>query len=970
MTSENDQTEDFDPHETADDFATEFEGPSESRITYAAQGSPRDWIGPYKILKKIAQGGMGAVYLAEQDKPIKRQVAVKVIRAEKGDSEQIVSRFEAERQALALMEHPNIARVLQGGQTAEGAPYFAMELVNGVPFTHYCDEKKLSIRDRLELFIPVCRAVQHAHQKGIIHRDLKPNNVLVTEVDGVPVPKVIDFGLAKATDQKARLTDKTMATEMGDLLGTIQYMSPEQAELDQLDIDTRTDIYSLGVMLYELLTGSTPLDKETRDQYQLRKLLDLICEREPPKPSARLSDTVTAIQSVSEQRKIQPSKLQQILRGELDWIVMKALEKERSRRYATANDFAADIGRFLNHEAVVARPPSAAYRFKKSLRRYRITVAIVAAFMITNFTLLALVTRWFYEADNEKNRNAQLVKDKEELLATEKQLRSSEATARQKAEKESADQMAATQFLFNIFGAGDPLFSRVISPYGVEVTGDTSIKDVLSAALANEIDDSNSEFQGKPLLRSRLLAGLGDMAVSNSQLDLAGQAFSKSLQLLDEKTSRSEAEVKIAHAKLLVSRSLLDLMNGNMHEVETKILQAKPVLAKAVASHEVMDNLLRAYEDCSLILGLAYVELDRLEEARQQFQELSQIKTGGDAAELRRLSGKFFDLATQFEILERDDQSLLLVQAQLLPLFFELSSKKDSFNQSISIALDSAMKARFAFLMGQSDASVNALESLCQAFSDSLGEEHILNAIGYFFLSISLKQLDRNPEALSYSHKLMRLIDNSLGERRHPILCFYLKQQADMYIDLWIERGKKEPELLKRAMDSIDESLRIGEQAFGDSHWRIANAYYGRGRIHGFSRNFDAALADFQRSFDMACEELGTHSKFASYSLREMAKVHQARGDLGAAESRLRQRVIGLDHPDASVERLGRAQFGLAEFLWQKESGQLAEVRADEIGTLLSNAIQNMSKGRQYLSYISRAKELQAKVDALEPNRE
>ena len=312
-------------------------------------------IGPYKLLQKIGEGGMGAVWMAQQEKPVKRRVALKLIKPELA-SDEFIARFEAERQALSMMDHPNIARVLDAGTSEQGEPYFVMELIKGVPINKYCDQNKLNIDERLELFVPVCKAVQHAHQKGVLHRDLKPNNVLVTLYDGKPVAKVIDFGLAKAIDHTHQLTDKTMFTEFGKVVGTLQYMSPEQAEMSALDVDTRTDIYSLGVMLYELLTGSPPLDRQTLGQNALLQVLALIRETEPPRPSDRLSSSGDLITGISEQRQIAPTRLRQILRGELDWVVMKALEKDRTRRYETASGFADDIERYLTNDPVLARP--------------------------------------------------------------------------------------------------------------------------------------------------------------------------------------------------------------------------------------------------------------------------------------------------------------------------------------------------------------------------------------------------------------------------------------------------------------------------------------------------------------------------------------------------------------------------------------------------------------------------------------
>ena len=360
-------------------------------------------IGPYKLLQQIGEGGMGSVWMAEQEQPVRRRVALKLIRGDMG-SKETIARFEAERQALAMMDHQNIAKVLDAGTTDDGNPFFVMELVKGIPITQYCDENTLSIDERLELFIPVCNAVQHAHQKGIIHRDLKPSNVLVTLYDGKPVPKVIDFGLAKALEHTTKLTDKTMFTEFGKVVGTIQYMAPEQAEMNAMDVDTRADVYSLGVMLYELLTGSTPLDKETLGKNALLQILAIIREKEPPRPSHRLSSSGDSVTGISEQRKINPSKLQQILRGELDWIVMKALEKDRTRRYETANGFAMDIERYLGDEPIVARPPSASYRLSKFLKKNRTFVSTSAVIVLLLLAGIIGTSIFAYKADKAADK--------------------------------------------------------------------------------------------------------------------------------------------------------------------------------------------------------------------------------------------------------------------------------------------------------------------------------------------------------------------------------------------------------------------------------------------------------------------------------------------------------------------------------------------------------------------------------------
>src|SRR5262249_53742926 len=303
----------------------------------------------YKLLQQIGEGGMGVVWMAEQTQPVQRKVALKVIKPGM-DSRQVIARFEAERQALALMDHVNIARGFDAGTTEAGRPYFVMELVHGVPITRYCDDSHLTPRERLELFVPVCQAIQHAHQKGIIHRDVKPSNVMITLYDGKPVPKGIDFGVAKAIEQK--LTERTLFTQYGTMVGTLEYMSPEQAEMSALGVDTRSDIYSLGVLLYELLTGSTPLTHKRFKGAAYPEILRIIKEEERPRPSTRLSDSGEALASISTLRKTEPAKLTKLMRGELDWIVMKALDKDRNRRYDTAGALAADVRRYLHDEPV------------------------------------------------------------------------------------------------------------------------------------------------------------------------------------------------------------------------------------------------------------------------------------------------------------------------------------------------------------------------------------------------------------------------------------------------------------------------------------------------------------------------------------------------------------------------------------------------------------------------------------------
>jgi WD40 repeat protein len=430
-------------------------------IDYKPDEAEGQSFGRYKLLEKLGEGGFGAVWLAEQKEPVRRKVALKIIKLGM-DTKAVVARFEAERQALAMMDHPNIAKVLDAGATESGRPYFVMELVRGVRITEYCDQAQLSTRERLELFIKVCQAIQHAHQKGIIHRDIKPSNILVTLHDGVPVPKVIDFGIAKAT--RAELTEQTIHTQFQQFIGTPAYMSPEQAEMSGLDIDTRSDIYSLGVLLYELLVGSTPFDAQELVSQGIDAMRKTIREKEPVRPSTKLAtlgeDNLT---TNAKRRSTEGSKLIHQLKGDLDWIVMKCLEKDRTRRYETANGLAADLKRHLNNEAVVARPPSAAYRLQKAFYRNKLLFAAGSAVALALVVGLGLATAGLRRALKAQANEAVQRRAAEESQAREAELRQTaeihELAARRRAY--ASDMNLAQQSLAaNDFGRTQELLNR------------------------------------------------------------------------------------------------------------------------------------------------------------------------------------------------------------------------------------------------------------------------------------------------------------------------------------------------------------------------------------------------------------------------------------------------------------------------------------------------------------------------------
>ncbi len=544
----------------------------------AIHEGPGTRIGPYKLLEQIGEGGFGVVFMAEQEKPVARRVALKIIKLGM-DTRQVVARFEQERQALAMMDHANIARVIDAGATETGRPYFVMELVKGEPIAEYCDKNSLAIDARLELFAQVCSAVQHAHQKGVIHRDIKPSNILIVTQDGRPVAKVIDFGIAKATS--AKLTDKTLFTEHKQVIGTLQYMSPEQAQ-GSLDIDTRTDVYSLGVVLYELLTGSTPFDAKTIAEAFYSEIQRMIREDEPPTPSTRLRESAETLGNVAARRNVEPKRLGVLVRGELDWIVMKALEKDRARRYETPSALAADIRRFLGGEAVVAAPPSATYRLQKFVRRHRVTV--LAGSAVTAALVVGVVAfAWQANIARSERDNALEARSSEALqhrLADERatqlehvatfqaqmleQIDATDAGVRMMHDlrKQHADALLASRLPESERAASEQAFAAELGR--VNAT-DAAVRILDAALLAPAVEAVLARFADQPIVDATLRQTLATLYTNLGRYDDARP-------LLEFALATRRRVLGEEHVDTL--RSLNDM--GNLFEMQGGFVEAEP----------------------------------------------------------------------------------------------------------------------------------------------------------------------------------------------------------------------------------------------------------------------------------------------------------------------------------------------------------------------------------------------------------
>jgi serine/threonine protein kinase/tetratricopeptide (TPR) repeat protein len=688
-------------HRHADSF---LEGPAGwlgATVAERAVERPGTVVGPYKLLEQIGEGAFGVVFLAEQQQPLRRKVALKVLKPGM-DSAQVIARFDVERQALALMDHPNIAKVLDGGETPAGRPYLVMDLVKGVRITEYCDQNQLTAPERLKLFVTVCQAVQHAHQKGIIHRDLKPSNVLVSRHDATPVVKVIDFGIAKALGQQ--LTDRTLFTGFTQLIGTPLYMSPEQAGMSDLDVDTRSDIYSLGVLLYELLTGTTPFDRERLKQAGYDELRRIIREEEPPKPSTRINTLDQAATTVAANRKSDPRRLSQLFRGELDWVVMKCLEKDRNRRYETASGLARDVERYLHDEPVQACPPSAWYRLRKFARRYKgsvlaaglVVLALVGGVIGTSIGLV--------HADKARQREAQ---------------------QRRIAEDREAETRAVLEFVEGkIFAAA--------RPEGQEGGLGHDVK--LRKALEEALPFVDKSFPNQPLVEARLRQTLGTSFAYLGEWKTAEEQFTKARDLYElhrgadhPDTLKSMNDLARSYFRLRKYDEALEL---RQHIVELRSRSLGPDHPDTLQSK---NNLANSYARVR--------KFDKALELHTETLELRKDKLGNNHKDtlqsMHNVANCYAALGQTREALKRHKETLALRQKNLVP------NHPDTLRSMNNVAfLYSAL--------GQDAEALNYYDRTLTGRRDKLGLTHpdtleSMNALAWVLANCPNQSL-RNPE--------------------------------------------------------------------------------------------------------------------------------------------------------------------------------------------------------------------------------
>jgi serine/threonine protein kinase/tetratricopeptide (TPR) repeat protein len=840
-------------------------------------------IGPYKLLQKLGEGGMGAVFMAEQERPVRRRVALKIVKPGM-DSEQVVARFEAERQALAMMDHRNIAHVFDAGMTETGRLYFVMELVHGVPITEYCDHARLATRERLELFIGVCQAIQHAHQKGIIHRDIKPSNILVTMYDGKPEPKVIDFGVAKATDQ--RLTERTMFTQYGAIVGTFEYMSPEQAEMSALGVDTRSDIYSLGVLLYELLTGTTPLERERLLGAGYAEILRRIKEEEPPPPSTRLSSSGARRALVAAQPEREPSKLSRLMRGELDWIVMKALEKDRTRRYESAGTFARDVQRFLDGDPVEACPPSAGYRMRKFASRHRAALGTAAGCVALLF-VAAAVSTWqavvATRARDEAAREARRALEAEEKANQERNKSfAAEAVARaegQKSQRSAAEARAVLGFF------QDHVLAAA-RPEGQEggLGKDVSIRRAIDAAEPRIA----AEFQGQPTAEASIRYVLGTTYYYLGEPALALRQHERAQEL-------RKAELGHRHPDTLASQNNLALAYHAAGQLDRAVALFERTMADRIATLGPQHRDTLSTQNS---LALALRALGRLDQAIALYERTLATQAAELGPDHLDTLSTQNSLALALRAAGRLDRAIPLFERTLASRTTRLGpDHPDTLWTQNSLAL--ALRED-----GQLPRAIMLHERTLGVQRTKLGPDHYNTLITQNSLAMAYRDDGQLERAIALHEQTLATQEAKLGPG-HPNALFTQSTLAVAYAD---------DRQFDRAIPLLERTLAAREVRIGPDHPDTLSTRSRLGAAYQETGQLERSIAFHERTLAAQTAKLGPDHPDTLLTRNHLATAYDEAGEGALAEAQFRDVLerrrarLGPEHPDvaATLCDLGR----------------------------------------------------------------